>query len=298
MTNINDNLITKTLKATKARSTTKLTGKSLLVGLLTVSLITTPSYASSSKQIDQQLANTTNIAKTTKAEQHNEEIGFGTGAIIGAILGGPVGAFVTGVAGSLIAKNVNAETKIEKLSTAYQKEKQGNQMALVSYQEKISQTEQAYQNELSVLKQKYQAASLLQAENLLMSLQFSTGSSEIKPHYQAQIQALANIIKQSPSLAVDLKGYTDKQGSEALNLALSKARIKAVKNALVKQGVNADNIHLFAYGEQQPVVASNEKEISFYDRRVVIKLKPQAVAINKNNFNGGDIDKETQVAKR
>lgn len=214
-----------------------------------------------------------------KTVQHNEEIGFGTGMVIGAILGGPVGAFITGVAGHLIVKNSNAENKIETISTAYEKEKQGNEMALAIYQEKITGAEQAYQEKLVALQSNYQKASLLQAQNLLMSLQFSTGSSEIKPHYKEQVAALANIVQQSPELRVELSGYTDKQGSDELNQALSLARVNAIKNALIDHGVEADKINLFAYGEQQPVVASNEKEVSFYDRRVVIKLKSEMVAV-------------------
>ena len=215
--------------------------------------------------------------------QRNEEIGFGAGMVVGAIFGGPVGAFITGLAGNFIAKNINAEDKIEHLSTAYQQEKKSNEMALVSYQEKIAKAEQAYQEELLALERSYQTTSLLQAQNLLMSLQFSTGSSEIKAHYQEQLTALVSIVQQSPELTIDLSGYTDKQGSDELNQALSLARINAVKNALIDQGVAAERINLFAYGEQQPVVASNDKEVSFYDRRVVIKLKNEAVVSTPMN---------------
>ena len=115
--------------------------------------------------------------------------------------------------------------------------------------------------------------SQLQAENLLMSLQFPTGSSEIKDHYHEQIIALVNILKQTPTLRVDLSGYTDLQGSESLNKALSFARVNSVKHALLKEGITSDRIYLHAFGEQSPVVANNEQPTSFYDRRVVIKLK-------------------------
>ena len=219
----------------------------------------------------------------TEEAQRNEEIGFGAGMVIGAIFGGPAGAFITGLAGNFIAKNINAEDEIEQLSTAYQQEKQSNEMALAAYQEKIANAEQAYQEELFALERNYQQTSLLQAQNLLMSLQFSTGSSEIKAHYQEQLTALVSILRQSPELTIDLSGYTDKQGSEELNQALSLARINAVKNALIDQGVKADRINLFAFGEQQPVVASNDKEVSFYDRRVVIKLKNEAVVSTPMN---------------
>ena len=119
----------------------------------------------------------------------------------------------------------------------------------------------------------------LQADNLLMSLQFSTGSSDIAPHYQEQVSALANILKSSPSTKIDLSGYTDLIGEESLNHALSKARVESVKKLLIAQGVAKEQIATFAYGEAAPVVANSKQEVSFYDRRVVMKLhKPSAVA--------------------
>lgn len=239
-----------------------------LISALTVSPVFATSYEKTAQD---------KIAQESSA-QLKEEIGFGTGMVIGAILGGPIGAFITGVAGNMIAKNINATDEIESLSTAYSAEKKSNEVSLARYQRQIEQAEQSYQTELLALEQNYQAASHLQAQNLLMSLQFSTGSSEIKSHYQEQIESLARIVQQSPNLTLDLSGYTDKQGSDALNQALSLARINAVKNALIDQGVEADRISLFAFGEQQSVVASVNKEVSFYDRRVVIKLKNTALA--------------------
>lgn len=239
-----------------------------LISALTVSPVFATSYEKTAQdKIEQE-----------SSAQLKEEIGFGTGMVIGAILGGPIGAFITGVAGNMIAKNINATDEIESLSTAYSAEKKSNEVSLARYQRQIEQAEQSYQTELLALEQNYQAASNLQAQNLLMSLQFSTGSSEIKSHYQEQIESLARIVQQSPNLTLDLSGYTDKQGSDALNQALSLARINTVKNALIDQGVKAERISLFAFGEQQSVVASVNKEVSFYDRRVVIKLKNTALA--------------------
>lgn len=258
---------------------------------IATALITTlsisPVYAASEQSIQ------TSISETDA--KNREGIGFGAGMVVGAIFGGPVGAFITGIAGNLIAKTMNDEQKIDDLATAYQREKNDNQTTLLAYQQKIDNLTQSYQDELLALEKNYQTTSELQAQNLLMSLQFSTGSSEIKAHYNDQIDALVKIIKQSPNLTIDLSGYTDKQGSDELNHALSLARINAVKNALINQGIAADRISLFAFGEQSPVVASTDKEISFYDRRVVIQLKSQSTArqtiINPTN------DKATQTAK-
>ncbi|ARD46174.1 sortase-associated OmpA-like protein PdsO [Colwellia sp. PAMC 21821] len=256
----------------KARAVESGIAKTLINVALISALTVSPVFASSYEKTQQAQA------EQESSAQLKEEIGFGTGMVIGAVLGGPIGAFITGIAGNMIAKNMNATDKIDNLSNAYKKEQQNNATSLARYQEKIEQAEQSYQAELIALEQNYQAASQLQAQNLLMSLQFSTGSSEIKSHYQEQIASLARIVQQSPNLTLDLSGYTDKQGSDELNQAISLARINAVKNALIDLGVKADRISLFAFGEQQPVVASVDKEVSFYDRRVVIKLKNTALA--------------------
>ena len=105
-----------------------------------------------------------------KDAQLNEEIGFGTGMVIGAIFGGPAGAFITGLAGNFIAKNINAEDEIETLSVAYQEEKQSNEAALIAYQDKIAHTEQAYQRQLLALEKNYQTTRLITSTKLIDEL--------------------------------------------------------------------------------------------------------------------------------
>ena len=213
-----------------------------------------------------------------KHQQHTfhkpkgEELGFGVGAIIGGILAGPAGAFITGLAASLLIKDSNSKENITQLETALVSQQSANQTDFANFQHQLQNVEQNYQHELLTLQQSYQDSGQLQAENLLMSLQFSTGSSDIAAIYHPQIQALAKILQQSPQIIIDLSGYTDLQGSEQLNQTLSQARVNAVKSALVDYGINDTRINTQAFGESAPVVAKTDKEVSFYDRRVVIQL--------------------------
>ena len=264
----NDQLIAK-----KSRSSRKKLNKtkSILACAIIGALITAPVMAKSEQH--QQLNGYSHISAEQKAQaKTNEEVGFGTGAIIGAVIAGPFGAFFAGIAGSLIAKHSNVIDERDSLSTALISQKNNHQMVLENYQNKMQQVEQEYQSELLALQQSKHNTSQLQAENLLMSLQFSTGSSDLQPHYQQQINALATLLNQSTDLSIDLSGYTDLQGDEELNHALSIARVNTVKHALIKLGIKADRIKIYAFGEKQPVVANAEKQVSFYDRRVVIKL--------------------------
>ncbi len=236
--------------------------KSAVTCAVLASLFNVPAMAN--EQLD--------TASLKQQQKTNENIGFGTGMVVGAIVAGPIGAIVSSVVGVLTANHINVANEKEMLKTQLDQQETSYQTALQKYQQKLQHAEQSYQADLLALRKEQQLASQLQAENLLMSLQFSTGSSELKAHYAPQIASLAKLLKQSPSISIDLSGYTDLQGSEALNHALSIARVNAVKNALITQGVEADRINLFAFGEQAPVVANNDNQVSFYDRRVVIKL--------------------------
>ena len=213
--------------------------------------------------------------KTHQQQVNNENIGFGSGAVIGAIVAGPVGAFVAGLGGMFVAKFINVSDENDELTSALVKVKE-NQLSTeqvqVQYQAKLQRLEKSYQQQLIALEKQQNETGQLQANNLLMSLQFSTGSSEIAPHYQEQVAALAQILNDTPSMKIDLSGYTDLTGEESLNQTLSQARVDSVRSLLMAQGVDEQQVATFAFGEESPVVASSEHEISFYDRRVVMKL--------------------------
>jgi sortase system peptidoglycan-associated protein len=266
-----------TLLLTKKKTPIKktITGYIFSASLIT-SLAATPVMAYEQSQHDYFNAQQKQQAK------NKENIAFGTGALIGAVVAGPFGAVFTGLVGSLWAKHSNTVDQREQLSAALAQEKNHHQVALEKYQKTLQQAEQAYQGELLALQQSQQRKLTLQAENLLMSLQFTTGSSDLPPHYHQQITALAQSLSQSKNISIDLSGYTDLQGGEQRNEQLSLARVQSVKQALIAEGISAERIHLYAFGEKQPVLASAEQPVNFYDRRVDIKLRPHTQQIVKN----------------
>ncbi len=243
--------------------------KNVIAALLIASLSTMPAIASAE--------NLEKIMQLSAQEKHEQQedninIGFGSGLVVGAIVAGPIGAFVAGLTGTFIAKHLNATTEVEELTQSLAQVQIDHQQYVAQFQNKLQDVEQSYQTQLASLEDKQQLADQLQAENLLMSLQFSTGSSDIAAHYQEQISALAQILNNSPMMKIDLSGYTDLEGEQELNQNLSLARVQSVKTLLMAQGVNEQQIATFAFGEGAPVVATNEHEVSFYDRRVVLKL--------------------------
>jgi len=249
----------------------KITGKKLLITSVVMSALATSSVNATES--------TSTLPTKHQQQMQNENIGFGTGAVIGAIAAGPVGAFVAGLGGVFIAKFINVNDENDELTSALVKEKKkqlSNEQAQSQYQVKLQRLETSYQQQLLTLENQQNQTGQLQAENLLMSLQFSTGSSDIAPHYQEQVAALAQLLNGSSSMKIDLSGYTDLTGEHSLNQTLSQARVESVKNLLMAQGVAEQQIATFAFGEDSPVVANSEHEVSFYDRRVVLKLHTSA----------------------
>lgn len=278
------------MKGNTMNTTKLINSKQMLIATVVMTVITSTSVSAYQKTSNE----VQTVIDKKQAKTNNENIGFGTGALIGGIAAGPLGAIIAGVGGAFIAKYINVNDENEELNLALTKTQQvhqlTNEQAKKQYQVKLQRIENAYQQQLVVLENEQQnkgqiQAGLSQAENLLMSLQFSTGSSDIAPHYQEQVSALAQILNNSPNMKVDLSGYTDLTGEESLNQTLSKARVESVKNLLMAQGVSNAQIATFAFGEGSPVVANNEREVSFYDRRVVLKLHKSSAIQNNQMAN-------------
>ena len=76
-----------------------------------------------------------------------------------------------------------------------------------------------------------------------------------------------------PSLKVDVAGHTDWIGTDAYNQALSERRATAVKDYLVRKGIDAGRIRTYAYGESQPVAPNTTAEGRALNRRAEISTK-------------------------
>jgi len=163
----------------------KITGKKLIITTALMAALATSSVNATENILTPE--------KTQQQETNNENIGFGTGAVIGAIVAGPVGAFVAGIGGVFVAKYINVNDQNDELSTALvneQRKQRSNEQIQSQYQAKLQRIERSYQQQLVALENQKNQSGQLQADNLLMSLQFSTGSSDIAPHYQSKSQPL------------------------------------------------------------------------------------------------------------
>lgn len=109
-------------------------------------------------------------------------------------------------------------------------------------------------------------------KDIFENLQFETGKAIIKDSSLPYLDDLANVLKKAPDWQLKIVGHTDNQGSEQLNLALSKKRSEAVKDYLSKSGVK-NQIFTDGLGEAKPIADNNTPEGREQNRRVEFMIK-------------------------
>ena len=87
-------------------------------------------------------------------------------------------------------------------------------------------------------------------------INFETGSATITPGSVQTLDGMAAILKCYPAARIELDGYTDSTGNPEANQKLSMDRASAVKDLLVKNGVEESRISTKGFGETHPI-ASN-----------------------------------------
>lgn len=104
-------------------------------------------------------------------------------------------------------------------------------------------------------------------------IHFATGKADIPPANQEVLRESAKAIKNAKGFQrIEIDGYTDDVGGEAMNLKLSEARAQAVRDFLVKQGVSANVLAAKGYGEANPEASNASPEGRFANRRIEYSL--------------------------
>lgn len=102
---------------------------------------------------------------------------------------------------------------------------------------------------------------------------FNSGQATFKSGVGKSLDKLAVKMNEYPTTNFVINGYTDSTGSESKNLDISKKRAKAVKDRLVKSGVDAARLKSQGFGIANPIATNKTAKGREANRRVEIIAK-------------------------
>lgn len=102
---------------------------------------------------------------------------------------------------------------------------------------------------------------------LFAPVYFAYDSSQVDGGERAKVEAVAQNLKQNPSIAVIIEGHCDERGSNEYNLALGERRAQAIRTYLIGLGIGAERIQTKSYGEEMPAVQGDNESAWAANRR-------------------------------
>ena len=105
------------------------------------------------------------------------------------------------------------------------------------------------------------------------SVYFDFDSYEIKPQYQATVNAFANYLKADGKARLVIEGNADERGTTEYNLALGQKRAQTVSKALGVLGVAGNRVEAVSNGEEKPRAKGSNEAAWAENRRADLLLK-------------------------
>lgn len=106
------------------------------------------------------------------------------------------------------------------------------------------------------------------AGKVALQVNFATDKTDILTDSLAQIDQVAQLLKDDPALKLAINGHTDNTGDAAHNQKLSEGRASAVVAAIVAKGIDATRLSAKGFGQNQPVADNATEEGKAKNRRV------------------------------
>ena len=107
---------------------------------------------------------------------------------------------------------------------------------------------------------------------ILPDILFDVNSYKLSSVFKNLASQLVDFIKINNPKSILIKGYTDSDGDDQLNLELSKNRANSIKELLTNNGVSI-NIDILGLGKSNPIAPNDTKENKSKNRRVEIFFK-------------------------
>jgi flagellar motor protein MotB len=110
------------------------------------------------------------------------------------------------------------------------------------------------------------------AKIVLKNIFFETNKFNLQKESLAELDKITQLLKDNPTLKIEIDGHTDNQGIAKNNLTLSNNRAKAVTNYLVSKGVPTNRLVAKGLGSTKPLADNKTEEGKAKNRRTELKV--------------------------
>jgi outer membrane protein OmpA-like peptidoglycan-associated protein len=127
------------------------------------------------------------------------------------------------------------------------------------------------------------------ARGLIVSMSdvlFDTGKFSLKPGAREKLAKVAGILLAYPGLNIEVGGYTDNVGGDAMNQTLSENRAGSVRDYLVQEGVATSAVSAKGFGNTLPVASNDNSAGRQQNRRVELLVSGDAIGSPVNATTG------------
>jgi outer membrane protein OmpA-like peptidoglycan-associated protein len=127
------------------------------------------------------------------------------------------------------------------------------------------------------------------ARGLIVSMSdvlFDTGKYSLKPGAREKLAKVAGILLAYPALNIEVGGYTDNVGSDAMNQTLSENRAGSVRDYLVQAGVLTNSVSARGFGNTLPVASNDNSSGRQQNRRVELLVSGESIGTVVNATTG------------
>ena len=104
------------------------------------------------------------------------------------------------------------------------------------------------------------------------NLFFDLGKAILKPESTPELKRILQVMTENKSLVIEISGHTDNTGSDEINNKLSLERANAVKENLLKGGIDTARIRTKGFGKSKPKADNATEEGRQINRRVEIEI--------------------------
>lgn len=113
------------------------------------------------------------------------------------------------------------------------------------------------------------------ASIVLKNIFFDVNKFELKPESQVELDNLVQLLKENPTVKIQISGHTDNAGKPADNITLSNNRAKSVVDYITSKGIDAKRLSFQGYGDKMPLADNKTEEGRGKNRRTELKILGQ-----------------------